>query len=36
MLASATEMGLHHLVFHVFAHKMETLANENKNSALII
>jgi Gtr1/RagA G protein conserved region len=36
MLASATEMGLDHLVFHVFAHKMETLANENKTSALIV
>ncbi|KIM21383.1 hypothetical protein M408DRAFT_333516 [Serendipita vermifera MAFF 305830] len=30
MLAAATEIGADHLVFHVFIHKMETLANEHK------
>jgi len=34
MLAAATEIGADHLVFHVFVHKMETLATENKTSAL--
>ncbi|KAG8820986.1 hypothetical protein FRC19_008466 [Serendipita sp. 401] len=32
MLAAATEAKALHLVFHIFVHKMETLANENKNA----
>lgn len=36
MLAAATEIGADHLMFHVFVHKMETLATENKTSAFFI
>lgn len=32
MLAFATEANAVHLVFHLFVHKMETLANENKQA----
>jgi hypothetical protein len=35
MVSTATDLKAFHLVFHVFVHKIETLANENKLSKYI-